>query len=1383
MNYIKHVILLLFVANICYSQNQISNLTPASPIVSSLIKFAEVPVDNYNGTAAFNIPLYEINEGDFNFPLSANYYSTGLKVEEEASNIGLGWTLNAGGVIHMTNTNNEFFQDFIPNENEANQNPDDDPRESSFVFNYIRNGYTFYDSTGKKDSKHFQVGQSSEYHLFIYNFNGITGKFIEDKDHKFVSLDKNNIIFEEYIASNESGFKAITPDGIKYYFTLRASTSGSTNSDCLTIGQSSSASFYLTRIETPKNTIIKFLYGKGHTVYAVPHLIQTFTKNLITGYSNPFGANWNTTGPTLPDAINAIKCGYSRSTSIEYSIKEINSDHTKIVFESSAREDFQNGEKIDKIRIYSINGSSLKEIRTINFNYNYFNGNIKYGDYINKADLACDCFIRPADISENYKSKRLKLISVSFGNGDLAHIPTYHFCYNNTLLPYKTSLAQDLWGYFNGETTNKSLLPNVNDIGYKDDYVPFYFVSHAQPSIRKSAEDFMKAGILTDIIQPTGGVTNLEFEINKFSSPSIEKTLIQTTKSVQDFNSTSAQSIEFTIPSITNQLISFSMSLTCNKNSPCNVDIPSGSYECAPYKNSGLAPYQTTHPNDIRLYGIIEKKIDGKWQLITDFSRNNPDLIAYGNSHGICGLFEKDMTNLLSPGEYKMTANYPDNKTGFLGGPWVNMKITYFEEKDIMYPNEGAGLRIKRIANYDRDGTKNNEKLYIYNGGVLMTRPVFYRIQDHNDTKIYASSFSPQWTTVLSQQDLNCTIGSAISPPMQYNVRTLILNSDAVIPYSYNAHGSLVGYNEVRIKYGENVIGNSTASIGEEQYFYNNLPDYSTYYPSRIAGLPETRYLRNGTLKEKNIFRLLNVGSINPTKELIRKEKYDFIVKDQKRYWAYKAEYLPLTFFCPNNSFSTSSTLDYNSNFLHFYHIKTGTVLLNQKEETEYIEGKPITKIHNYIYNKKKQLITEEITENNGDKTLLRSYFPHDMLSGDQSAIMTDLINSNRIDLQIRQEKKFNGKEISASETFFAKDVTTSDIILPKKTFRSFGNFNIDKSSNTNLVTSFDLYNNKGNLLQFHSNNGGYNTVLIWGYNGLYPIAKIVGKGTYPFPPYSTTDISQNLINNITSAANSDIDDTTELSFITALDNMRRDKKMEELQITTYTHDPLVGITSLTLPTGIRTKYYYDLQNRLKRVTNEDGQLIKEFDYNYQRNDLFDGNIYYNSKQYKVFSKDNCPNGYTGNTYIYIVPEGTYMSFNSQVEADNKAIDDILRNGQDVTNRFSSCGESCPFTPSSFFNIADIESSIIKNDNLVKGSIKFNITLSNLYMNWKAGVVLGSISGSCALSNASNTIEYYDSYSNTKWRIIINPLMVFAQLLNGTVTDSKPIYLEFSYNN
>lgn len=66
----------------------------------SLGQFAEIPVNLHTGQLNIDIPLYTIKSGDIELPISLSYHGGGIKVTDECGAVGLGWTLNAGGVIN-----------------------------------------------------------------------------------------------------------------------------------------------------------------------------------------------------------------------------------------------------------------------------------------------------------------------------------------------------------------------------------------------------------------------------------------------------------------------------------------------------------------------------------------------------------------------------------------------------------------------------------------------------------------------------------------------------------------------------------------------------------------------------------------------------------------------------------------------------------------------------------------------------------------------------------------------------------------------------------------------------------------------------------------------------------------------------------------------------------------------------------------------------------------------------------------------------------------------------------------------------------------------------------------------------------------------------------
>lgn len=66
-------------------------------------------------------------------------------------------------------------------------------------------------------------------------------------------------------------------------------------------------------------------------------------------------------------------------------------------------------------------------------------------------------------------------------------------------------------------------------------------------------------------------------------------------------------------------------------------------------------------------------------------------------------------------------------------------------------------------------------------------------------------------------------------------------------------------------------------------------------------------------------------------------------------------------------------------------------------------------------------------------------------------------------------------------------------------------------------------------------------------------------------------------------------------------------------------------------------------------------------------------NLWYNVEKSKVFYKNDCEDGFIGAPYTYTVEAGKYTSDVSQEDADQKALDDIEKNGQEQANQNGEC--------------------------------------------------------------------------------------------------------------
>ncbi|MFP3591363.1 hypothetical protein [Chryseobacterium sp. SIMBA_038] len=137
---------------------------------------------------------------------------------------------------------------------------------------------------------------------------------------------------------------------------------------------------------------------------------------------------------------------------------------------------------------------------------------------------------------------------------------------------------------------------------------------------------------------------------------------------------------------------------------------------------------------------------------------------------------------------------------------------------------------------------------------------------------------------------------------------------------------------------------------------------------------------------------------------------------------------------------------------------------------------------------------------------------------------------------------------------------------------------------------TFNRYDSKGNLEQYTSKEG-IPVSVVWGYNKTQPIVKIEG---------ATYDQISSYLSDIVSKSDADVDAGSEQNLQNALDLFRNNTNLGNYQITTYVYDPLIGMKSMTPPSGIRELYKYDNANRLDQIVDENGKVLKKYKYNYK---------------------------------------------------------------------------------------------------------------------------------------------------------------------------------------
>jgi len=190
-------------------------------------------------------------------------------------------------------------------------------------------------------------------------------------------------------------------------------------------------------------------------------------------------------------------------------------------------------------------------------------------------------------------------------------------------------------------------------------------------------------------------------------------------------------------------------------------------------------------------------------------------------------------------------------------------------------------------------------------------------------------------------------------------------------------------------------------------------------------------------------------------------------------------------------------------------------------------------------------------------------------------------------------------------------------------------------------------------------------------------------------------------------------------------------------QMTTYTYSPLCGVTSITSPSNNITYYIWDDPlERLLRIQDMDGNIVKQYDYTYQRL------IYpaYSTAQSGIFTRSNCGTGYIGGTYTYTVPAGKYRSYNGIADANQLALNEIAANGQHFADSLGTC-----YIQISINNIGSIAGFTAVYTNLNNTSIHYSFSLPTT--NGNVGLLPAGLGNwKLVISKSGNTTSYtFDS--------------------------------------
>ncbi|TDQ11561.1 hypothetical protein [Pedobacter metabolipauper] len=472
-------ILILSVALICISnvtelsaqalkRSELYKINQVPPNAASLGKFGEHPVGFYTGTPSINIPIYELNIGRIKLPIGLSYHAGGIKVEEMASSVGLGWALNSGGVITRSIkgmpdeitppggmsflTTNVTVDSMLNKINNSSQGPAVNTMLKSIVGSHL----------------------DAQADIFYFNFGSFSGKFMYDqKQAKFLSIPYTKLKIEfNYQSESLSSFTITDENGLVYSFGDQEFSTRGENQSLTTAN-----SWYLTSIFDPaSNVYVTFNYETFNVTYA--------TLSTDVHYK---GLAFQASAESKQDTYHTLK-----------RLKNIISNQGQILFNYAlSRCDVLGDLGLTSIKVLNTDNNVTKDIR---LNYDYF-----YAPGYNAGNLNCNN-------SLDALNRRLKLLSVDeYPSIGSSSTPLSHrIDYSDITLPSRLSRSQDHWGYFNGQP-NLYLYPPLNFSGpYTNEQLP--------GGNREASPSSSQAGIIQKLTYPTGGYTTFEFENNTSNS-------------------------------------------------------------------------------------------------------------------------------------------------------------------------------------------------------------------------------------------------------------------------------------------------------------------------------------------------------------------------------------------------------------------------------------------------------------------------------------------------------------------------------------------------------------------------------------------------------------------------------------------------------------------------------------------------------------------------------------------------------------------------------------------------------------------------------------------------------------------------------------------------
>jgi len=578
----------------------------------------------------------------------------------------------------------------------------------------------------------------------------------------------------------------------------------------------------------------------------------------------------------------------------------------------------------------------------------------------------------------------------------------------------------------------------------------------------------------------------------------------------------------------------------------------------------------------------------------------------------------------------------------------------------VISANTIGGLRIKSIKNFSDAGcTLVSTRIFQYSPGTLLTAPSYNHYMEQN-IQSYATCQNPPCLN-------SC----------YYFARLLEVTSTSQNILGFT-QGAPVGYTTVT----ERSLDLNSTDNGYTQYNYSYTPDVanspnmniSYWQPANvnalIAAYPADVYdYQRGLLLSELTYARGAAGSYFPVRTVQNAYNTNNLFYQLKALRAKQLRFGGYVCAQFNSNGVTTNVDDYTKDYAYsYYNITTSWVQKTSTTTVVYDQNgqNPMTTQVNYTYNNTSNLLPTNTTttDSKGNTLSTAIQYASDLAApaGSPANIYNTMVARHMVGQPISQIKSVNGAQMEVMTTNYGLAGPSNNLILPSS---------IQTQQQTNPVetrVNFFAYDKYGNILE-QSKANDVHEVYLYGYRSQYPVARILGS-TYAA---ASAIVSQAQLD---SAHNS-----TDYQMRTTLNGIRTG--LSGALVNTYTYAPLLGMTGEVDPAARLSTYQYDNAWRLKSIRDKDSNIVKSFDYYYaaSKGACTGSNYYFNDAASGTYTRNNCGSGYDAGSATYVVPKGRYSSGLSLPDANAKANQDILANGQNYANTYGSCTVTPPPPP------------------------------------------------------------------------------------------------------